>query len=65
MATAEAVRSGQLTQLTGGFVRDFEVAFGQWHSAGDCVATSSGTTLPIGKASAVKTSAPMMYQLET
>ena len=44
MAASEALRSGQLTQLTGGFVRDFEVAFGQWHRAGDCVATSSGTT---------------------
>ncbi len=43
MAVAEAVRSGRLTQLTGSFVRDFEVAFGQWHNAGDCVATSSGT----------------------
>ncbi|MCH7809146.1 MAG: DegT/DnrJ/EryC1/StrS family aminotransferase [Chloroflexi bacterium] len=44
MAASEALRSGQLTQLTGGFVRDFEVAFGQWHRVGDCVATSSGTT---------------------
>ncbi len=44
MAASEALRSGQLTQLTGGFVRDFEVAFGRWHRTGDCVATSSGTT---------------------
>jgi len=44
MAASEVLRSGQLTQLTGGFVRDFEVAFGRWHDAGDCVATSSGTT---------------------
>ncbi len=44
MAASEALRSGKLTQLTGGFVRDFEVAFAQWHGAGDCVVTSSGTT---------------------
>ncbi|HEY5638891.1 MAG TPA: DegT/DnrJ/EryC1/StrS family aminotransferase [Dehalococcoidia bacterium] len=44
MAASEVLRSGQLTQLTGGFVRDFEVAFAKWHGAGDCVATSSGTT---------------------
>ncbi len=44
MAASEALRSGQLTQLTGGFVRDFEVEFGSWHGAADCVATSSGTT---------------------
>ncbi len=43
MAASEVLRSGQLTQLTGGYVRDFEVAFAEWHGAGDCVATSSGT----------------------
>lgn len=43
-AAAEALRSGHLTQLTGGYVRDFEVAFGTWHGAAECVATSSGTT---------------------
>ncbi len=43
MAASEVLRSGQLTQLTGGYVHDFEVAFAEWHGAGDCVATSSGT----------------------
>lgn len=43
-AVAEALRSGHLTQLTGGYVRDFEQAFAAWHHAENCVATSSGTT---------------------
>ncbi|MEX0682200.1 MAG: DegT/DnrJ/EryC1/StrS family aminotransferase [Dehalococcoidia bacterium] len=43
-AAAEALRSGHLTQITGSYVRDFERAFGAWHHADNCVATSSGTT---------------------
>jgi perosamine synthetase len=43
-AASEALRSGRLTQLTGGYVRDFESAFGRWHGVRECVATSSGTT---------------------
>lgn len=43
-AVAEALRSGQLTQLTGGYVKDFESQFGYWHGADYCIATSSGTT---------------------
>jgi perosamine synthetase len=43
-AASDALRSGHLTQLTGPYVRDFERDFGLWNGAGDCVATSSGTT---------------------
>jgi perosamine synthetase len=43
-AVAEALRSGRLTQLTGGTVADFEEAFAAWHGVRHCVATSSGTT---------------------
>jgi dTDP-4-amino-4,6-dideoxygalactose transaminase len=51
-AVADALRSGKLTQLTGGAVAAFEEAFAQWHAqtgtrpggVRPCVATSSGTT---------------------
>ena len=43
-ASSDALRSGHLTQLTGSYVRDFERDFGLWNGAGDCIATSSGTT---------------------
>ncbi len=43
-AVAEVLRSGRLTQLTGGAVAAFEEAFAAWHGARHCVATSSGTT---------------------
>jgi perosamine synthetase len=43
-AAAEVLRSGKLTQLTGGAVAAFEEAFATWHSVRHCVATSSGTT---------------------
>jgi perosamine synthetase len=43
-AVAEALRSGHLTQLTGGAVAAFEEAFAAWHGVRHCVATSSGTT---------------------
>jgi perosamine synthetase len=43
-AVAEVLRSGELTQLTGGAVAAFEEAFATWHEARNCVATSSGTT---------------------
>ncbi len=43
-AVAEVLRSGKLTQLTGGAVAAFEQAFAAWHGVGHCVATSSGTT---------------------
>jgi perosamine synthetase len=43
-AVAEVLRSGELTQLTGGAVAAFEEAFATWHGARNCVATSSGTT---------------------
>lgn len=43
-AASDALRSGHLTQLTGPYVRDFERDFGMWNGAGDCIATSSGTT---------------------
>jgi perosamine synthetase len=43
-AASEALRSGQLTQLTGAYVRDFERRFAEWHDIDYCVATSSGTT---------------------
>ncbi len=42
-AVAEALRSGHLTQLTGGTVAIFEEAFAAWHDVRHCVATSSGT----------------------
>jgi perosamine synthetase len=42
-AVAEALRSGHLTQLTGGAVAAFEEAFAAWHGVRHCVATSSGT----------------------
>jgi len=43
-AVTETLRSGKLTQLTGGDVAAFEEAFASWHGVGHCVATSSGTT---------------------
>jgi len=43
-AVADALRSGGLTQLTGGAVAAFEEAFAAWNGAPHCVATSSGTT---------------------
>ena len=43
-AVADVLRSGKLTQLTGGAVVAFEEAFAKWHSVRNCVATSSGTT---------------------
>jgi len=43
-AVAEVLRSGRLTQLTGGAVAAFEEAFAAWHGVRHCVATSSGTT---------------------
>ncbi len=43
-AVAAVLRSGHLTQLTGGTVAAFEEAFAAWHGAKHCVATSSGTT---------------------
>ena len=43
-AVAEVLRSGKLTQLTGGAVAAFEEAFATWHGVKHCVATSSGTT---------------------
>lgn len=51
-AVAEVLRSGKLTQLTGGAVAAFEEAFATWHAqtgarpggVQHCVATSSGTT---------------------
>jgi len=44
VAVAEVLRSGELTQLTGGTVAAFEEAFAAWHGVRHCVATSSGTT---------------------
>ena len=43
-AVADVLRSGRLTQLTGGAVAAFEEAFAAWHGVKHCVATSSGTT---------------------
>ena len=43
-AVADVLRSGKLTQLTGGAVAAFEDAFARWHSVRNCLATSSGTT---------------------
>jgi len=43
-AVADALRSGRLTQLSGGAVAAFEEAFAAWNGAAHCVATSSGTT---------------------
>ncbi|MDO8611240.1 MAG: DegT/DnrJ/EryC1/StrS family aminotransferase [Dehalococcoidia bacterium] len=43
-AVADALRSGGLTQLTGGAVAAFEEAFAAWNGVPHCVATSSGTT---------------------
>src|SRR4029450_5938922 len=43
-AVLEVIRSGKLTQLTGRTVAAFEDAFAGWHGAGQCIATSSGTT---------------------
>ncbi len=43
-AVADVLRSGRLTQLTGGAVAAFENAFAEWHGVRHCVATSSGTT---------------------
>jgi len=41
---ADVLRSGRLTQLSGGAVAAFEVAFAAWNGPAHCVATSSGTT---------------------
>ena len=38
------LRSGKLTQLTGGAVAAFEEAFAVWHGVRHCVATNNGTT---------------------
>jgi len=43
-AVADALRSGRLTQLSGGAVTAFEEAFAAWNGARHCVAMSSGTT---------------------
>jgi perosamine synthetase len=43
-AVADVLRSGKLTQLTGGAVSAFEEAFGAWHGAKHSVATNSGTS---------------------
>jgi perosamine synthetase len=43
-AAAGVLRSGKLTQLTGGAVAAFEEAFAAWHGVKHCVATSSGTS---------------------
>jgi len=43
-AVAEVMRSGMLTQLTGGAVEAFEDAFARYHGVSHCVGTSSGTT---------------------
>ena len=43
-AVAEVLRSGKLTQLTGGAVTAFEEAFAAWHGVRHCVATNNGTT---------------------
>lgn len=43
-AVADVLRSGRLSQLTGGAVAAFEEAFAAWHGVRHCVATSSGTT---------------------
>ncbi|MDO8614893.1 MAG: DegT/DnrJ/EryC1/StrS family aminotransferase [Dehalococcoidia bacterium] len=43
-AVADVLRSGKLTQLTGGAVAAFEEAFAAWHGVRHCVAASSGTT---------------------
>jgi perosamine synthetase len=43
-AAADVLRSGRLTQLTGGTVAGFEEAFAAWHGVRHCVAMSSGTT---------------------
>ncbi len=43
-AVAQVLRSGRLTQLTGGAVTAFEEAFAEWHGVRHCIATSSGTT---------------------
>ncbi len=42
-AIADALRSGGLTQLTGGAVAAFEEAFATWNGIRHCIATSSGT----------------------
>jgi perosamine synthetase len=43
-AVTGVLRSGKLTQLTGGVVAEFEEAFAAWHGMKNCIATSSGTT---------------------
>src|SRR3990172_2473515 len=43
-AVADVLRSGALTQLSGGAVAAFEEAFAAWNGVPHCVATSSGTT---------------------
>lgn len=43
-AVADALRSGHLTQLTGGHVAEFEQAFAGWHDVPHAVATNSGTS---------------------
>lgn len=42
-AVAGVMRSGRLTQLTGGAVAAFEEEFAAWHGVKHCVSTSSGT----------------------
>lgn len=43
-AVTDALRSGRLTQLTGGHVAQFEKAFAEWHRTPHAVATNSGTS---------------------
>ncbi len=43
-AVADVLRSGRLTQLTGGSVAAFEEAFAAWNGSRHCVATNSGTS---------------------
>jgi len=43
-AVADVLRSGRLTQLTGGSVAAFEEAFAAWNRSRHCVAMSSGTS---------------------
>ncbi len=43
-AVADVLRSGRLTQLTGGSVAAFEEAFAAWNGSRHCVAMSSGTS---------------------
>jgi perosamine synthetase len=43
-AVSQALKSGRLTQLTGGYVAALEEAYAEWHGVTHCVATSSGTS---------------------